>query len=111
VAWLAAVLLAACGEKPAPTPLAHDAYVWQRRWQPALSAALRDSADLVGSWRILAGEIDRQGRFEPIAVERAAIVASGRPAIPVVRIAAPLATLDNAMLVADLVAVRGGWPT
>ena len=111
VAWLAAVLLAACGEKPAPTPLAHDAYVWQRRWQPALSAALRDSADLVGSWRILAGEIDRQGRFEPIAVDRAAIVASGRPAIPVVRIAAPLATLDSAMLVADLVAVRGDWPT
>ena len=63
-------------------PLAHDAYVWQRRWQPALSAALRDSADLVGSWRILAGEVDRQGRLQPIAVDRAAIVASGRPAIP-----------------------------
>ncbi|MBL8425503.1 MAG: DUF3142 domain-containing protein, partial [Candidatus Accumulibacter phosphatis] len=111
VAWLAAVFLAACGEKPAPMPLAHDAYVWQRRWQPALTAALRESADLVGSWRILAGEVDRQGRFEPIAVDRAAIAASGRPAIPVVRIAAPLATLDRAALIADLVALRGDWPT
>ncbi|WP_299065166.1 DUF3142 domain-containing protein [Accumulibacter sp.] len=111
VAWLAAVCLAACGEKPAPMPLAHDAYVWQRRWQPALSAALRDSADLVGSWRILAGEVDRQGRFQPIAVDRVAIVASGRPAIPVVRIAAPLATADDATLIADLVALRGDWPT
>jgi len=111
VAWLAAMLLAACGEKAAPTLIAHDAYVWQRRWQPALSAALRESADLVGAWRILAGEVDRQGPLQPIAVDRAAIAASGRPAIPVVRIAAPLATLDRAALIADLVALRGDWPT
>lgn len=111
MAWLAAVLLAACGEKAEPVPIAHDAYVWQRRWQPALTAALRDSADLVGAWRILAGEVDRQGPLQPIAVDRAAIAASGRPAIPVVRIAAPLATLDRAALIADLVALRGDWPT
>lgn len=108
---LAAVLLAACGEKAAPTPIVHDAYVWQRRWQPALAAALRDAADLVGAWRILAAEVDRQGRWQPIAVDRAAIAASHRPAIPVVRIAAPLATLDRAALMADLVALRGDWPT
>gem|GEM_PF-230171 len=109
VALLAAMLLA-CQEPAVPTLFEHDAYVWQHRWQPALLAALRDSADLLRAWRILAGEVDGRARFRRIAVDPAAITASGRPAIPVVRIAAPLATFDQAALIADLVALRRDWP-
>lgn len=109
VALLAAMLLVACQEQAVPTVLEHDAYVWQRRWQPALLAAMRDSADLLRAWRILAGEVESHARLRRIAVDPAAITASGRPAIPVVRIAAPLATLDQTALIADLVALRRDW--
>ena len=104
------MLLVACQEKAVSTVFEHDAYVWQRRWQPALVAAMRDSADLLRAWRILAGEVEGRARLRRIAVDPAAITASGRPAIPVVRIAAPLATLDQAALIADLVALRRAMP-
>ena len=110
VALLAAMLLIACQEKAVSTVFEHDAYVWQRRWQPALLAAMRDSADLLRAWRILAGEVEGQARLRRIAVDMEAITASGRQAIPVVRIAAPLATLDQAALIADLVALSRAWP-
>lgn len=110
VALLAVMLLAACAEKAGPQALEHEAYVWQRRWSPALAAALRDSADLVRAWRVLAGEVDAGGNFRRLAVDPAALAVSGRPAIPVVRIEAPLATLDRAQLIAGIVALQRDWP-
>lgn len=106
---LAAVLaLCACTPKP-PQPLGHDAYVWQRRWATPVAEALRNSADLVGHWRILAAEVDARGRFRPMPVDLAAVAASGRPAIPVIRIEAPLAGLDHPALAADIAALERTW--
>jgi hypothetical protein len=54
VGWAVALLvllLAACvAEEPAPPrTLAHEAYVWQRQWTPAVDAAVREqSADFSG---------------------------------------------------------------
>lgn len=46
-------LLGACAREPAP-PLPQEAYVWQRQWTPALTAAVRErSADFSGL-RVLA---------------------------------------------------------
>ncbi|HZX32184.1 MAG TPA: DUF3142 domain-containing protein [Rhodocyclaceae bacterium] len=107
---LAAVLaLCACSPRPPQQPLVHDAYVWQRRWAPPVAEALRDSADLVGHWRILAAEVDARGRFRPMPVDLAAVAASGRPAIPVIRIEAPLAGLDRPALIADIAALERAW--
>ena len=55
------LLLAAC-ERNAP-PLPNDAYVWQRRWTPALNHALADSADMLRAWRVLAAELRADGAW------------------------------------------------
>lgn len=99
-------LLAACGSSAPPAGL-HDAYVWQRAWRGAVQQALHESAAMVGVWHVLAGEIDAQGRMQGVAVDFSALSASGRPAIPVIRI-------DGAMLptqdVAPIVALLDRWP-
>lgn len=111
--WIAALataaLLTACSEKP--QSLSHDAYVWQRRWQAPVANALLESADLVQTWRILAAEVDARGRFRRIPVDLAAVAASGRPAIPVVRIEVPLASLEQTALIADIAALQAAWRT
>lgn len=69
-----------------PPPLPQDAYVWQRHWTPALRTALRDDADLMAGWRVLAAETDRHGTLEPVAVDWAALRATHRPLTAVIRI-------------------------
>lgn len=67
-------------------PLPHDAYVWQRIWTPAVTAAASRSADIIRSWRILLAEGDRSGRWTTVAVPWSDILATGRPVIGVIRI-------------------------
>ncbi|WP_428685458.1 DUF3142 domain-containing protein [Reyranella sp.] len=67
-------------------PLPHDAYVWQRIWTPAVTAAASRSADIIRSWRILLAEGDRSGRWTTVAVPWSDILATGRPVISVIRI-------------------------
>ena len=92
-----------------PRSLDHDAYVWQYRWSTPVKAALHDSADLVRAWRILAGEVDAQGRFRKIAVDLDAVAASGRQAIPVIRIEAPLARVDTIGLISEILSLQRDW--
>ena len=67
-------------------PLPHDAYVWQRIWTPAVTAAASRSADIIRSWRVLLAEGDRSGRWTTVAVPWSDILATGRPVIGVIRI-------------------------
>lgn len=67
-------------------PLTHDAYVWQRRWTPAVLDAVRGSADLVRDWRLLLAEADAKGRWTSVTVPWGEVRASGRPIIGVIRI-------------------------
>jgi hypothetical protein len=100
-AFVIAAMLAACGH--APAPLTHDAYVWQRQWTPALREALDSSSDLVGEWRVLAAQADRDGRFHIFAPDRDALARSGRPVVFVLRIDGRLAAFDEAALVSHVV--------
>lgn len=104
---LAMAVLAGCSGKPAP--LAHDAYVWQRRWQTPVTDALRDAADVVQGWRILAAEVDGEGRFRRFPVDLATVARTDRPAIAVVRIEADLASLDQDHLIANIAALQADW--
>lgn len=107
-ALLLAAALAACS--PAPqAPLQHDAYVWQRHWNAPVASALRDSADIVRAWHILAAEVDAGGRLQRIGVDLAAVAASGRPAIPVVRVEAAVATLDARAIADEIARLRQSW--
>ena len=76
---LCSVLVAACG-KTDPA-LDNDAYVWQRRWTPAVTAAMTDSADLVRAWRVLAADVAPDGKWSDATPALPALAAAGRQAL------------------------------
>lgn len=108
--WVLAALalLAACGR--APAPLTHDAYIWQRQWTPALRDAVGQSRDLVHDWRVLVAQASRDGRFQSFAPDRAALAATRRPVILVVRIDGRLASFDSVELRQRITAIAAQWP-
>ena len=90
---LAVLLLCVLGLSQSTSPaslassdLPHDAYIWQRVWKPVVLAAAAHSADIVRTWRVLAAEADRSGRWISVEVPWAALAATGRPVIAVIRI-------------------------
>lgn len=106
-AGLACAWLAAC-QRPS-APLEHDAYVWQRQWNPAVTAALVQSADMVREWRVLAAQSDARGELQSVAVDRAALAATRRPVVLVVRMDGQLPSWDADALLAQVLAVRDAW--
>jgi hypothetical protein len=108
LAWLlAAAAVAACTGRS--TPLANDAYVWQRQWTPALVRAVAEDGSSVRAWRVLAGEMDGQGRWRMFTPDWNALAASGKPVVAVVRIEGQLQQWDEATLLADVQAVLAVW--
>lgn len=109
--WLglaaAMLLLAACSRPP--QALQQEAYVWQRRWMPPVKEALAESAPLLGGWRVLAAEIDREGRLWPIPVDFAALAASGRPVIAVIRVEKTLEGKSADQLADQVFTVVESW--
>jgi hypothetical protein len=89
--------------------LPQDAYIWQRKWTPALRVALKQSADLIHAWRVLAAYSDEGGRLEPVAVDWQALKSSGRPVIAVVRINGQLAQYHDDQLLHDLDGLLSEW--
>jgi hypothetical protein len=109
--WLAVAMacacVAACQHPSAPLP--HDAYVWQRQWNPAVTSALAQSADLIRTWRVLAAQTDARGQLQPVAVDRAALAATHRPVVLVVRIDGQLPQWDADALLAQTLVLRERW--
>jgi hypothetical protein len=106
-ATLAFVLLS--GASASRRALPQDAYIWQRKWTPALRVALKQSADLIHAWRVLAAYSDEGGRLEPVAVDWQALKSSGRPVIAVVRINGQLAQYHDDQLLHDLDGLLSEW--
>lgn len=104
----AAALLSACSH--APAPLTHDAYIWQRQWTPSLRSSVEGSRDIVRDWRVLVAQASPDGRFQQFTPDRAALAASGRPAVLVVRIDGRLARFDAATLREHIAAIVAAWP-
>lgn len=107
-ALLCVALLAACHRAP-PLPDAHDVYIWQRAWRPALGDAITGAADLVRQWRVLAAEVAPDGRLQAMTVDAAMLARAARPVVMVVRIDGQLATLDEAALVRQIAALHARW--
>src|SRR5260370_31450648 len=89
--------------------LPQDAYVWQRKWTPALRVALNQSSDFVHAWRVLAAYSDTGGHLQSVAVDWKALKSSGRPVIAVVRINGQLAQWNDDQLLADLDGLLSQW--
>lgn len=72
-----------------------DAYVWQRRWSPSLTGAIRASAPLLRALRVLAWEWD--GRRAPVvpAVDWALLATTGLQTIATLRIGTTLTGSSN----------------
>lgn len=96
VALLAGIVALVAGAlRPRPAiaiasaALPQEAYVWQRAWTPAVTAAVREQAPGFAALPVLAAEVKWiNGRPEAtrIAVDHAAIQAGGVPAYPVIRV-------------------------
>ena len=106
-ATLAFTLLSGASE--AGRVLPQDAYIWQRKWTPAVHAAVTQSADLVRAWRVLAAYSDEGSRLQTVAVDWKALKNSGRPVIAVVRINGQLAHYDDDQLLGDLQGLLFRW--
>ncbi|PXV58284.1 Protein of unknown function [Dyella jiangningensis] len=106
--WLClAMAVAGCANRPAS--LANDAYIWQRQWTPALLHAMAEDGQPVRAWRVLAGEMDGQGRWRMFTPDWNALAASGKPVVAVVRIEGQLQQWNEAALLADVQSVLATW--
>src|SRR6266851_6051127 len=89
--------------------LPQDAYIWQRKWTPALRVALTKSSDLVHAWRVLAAYSDAGGHLQSVAVDWKALKSSGRPVIAVVRINGQLTQWNDDQMLGDLDGLLSQW--
>ncbi len=106
------LVLAACEPATPPSPntvLPNDAYVWQRRWTPAVTRALADGADAVRSWRVLAAEMRADGVWFEAAPDLAALAASQRPVVLVLRLDGRVNDLPPDQIIARATATLAAW--
>ena len=99
VAILALSLLS--GAAAPDRSLPQDAYVWQRKWTPALRDALAQSSDIVRGWRALAAYSYDGRHLQPVGVDWEVLKGMERPVIAVVRID-QLPRWDDNRLLTDL---------
>lgn len=97
-----------CAAAASPRALPQDAYVWQRKWTPALRVALEQSSDIIRAWRVLTAYSYEGGHLQAVAVDWKALKNTGRPAIAVVRID-QLPRWDDNRLLSDLDDLLSQW--
>ncbi len=105
VLWCA--VLAACS-RPLP-PLPQDAYVWQSDWSASMGEALTASAGAMRAWRVLAATMDGEAGWRAVRVDGAALAATGKPVVMVVRIEGQLVRWDEDRLRGDVLALAARW--
>src|SRR5829696_6390484 len=57
-----------------PTQLSHEAYIWQRAWNPQVRAAIASAPEEISGWRFLAAQTDFEGRLHVFGSDRRATV-------------------------------------
>ncbi len=92
-----------------PRQFPHDAYIWQRQWNPSVVVAMQQSSDLIRVWRVLAATSDSHGHIQPVAVDWAALTRSKRTVIPVVRIEGQLTLWEADTLSDEILNVLALW--
>ena|ERR1700726_8222 len=69
------------GGKAVHRHLPSDAYVWQRRWTPAVAQALEQSRSEIRAWLVLVVEADVRGKWSLASVDWTTLRRSNRPVI------------------------------
>jgi hypothetical protein len=78
----------------AGSPLAQDAYVWQRVWMPAHAEALKNSRTLFSELRVLAAQQHPKEGWVEAHVDLATLAADGRAVRAVIRLDGRLNSLN-----------------
>ncbi len=89
--------------------LPHDAYIWQHRWTPTITAALEQNSDVIRAWRVLVAELDSGGRWWLTSVDSSALRRSGRRVILVIRIDGSRANWDEQRIQSDIDGLIYDW--
>lgn len=92
--------------------LPDDAYIWQRKWTPEVTEAMRVSADLVRGWHVLAAEYVKTGggyRWAHVLPDWRALAAARQPVVAVFRIDGQIAQWDDAQFIASIAATLQTW--
>ena len=117
VCLILSALLSCLGAGFAPSaqaagPLPDDAYIWQRKWTPEVTEAMRASEDLVDTWHVLAAEYGKAGggyRWARALPDWQVLAAARRPAVAVFRIDGQMPQRDEAELMAGIAATLQTW--
>jgi len=109
--WVSVFLLLAIlpGARPTSRKLPHDAYVWQRRWTPAVGAALEQSSDVIRAWRVLIAELNPYGHWSLPVVDSSVLKNSQRPIVLVIRIDGRGISRDEGQTLADIDKLVERW--
>jgi hypothetical protein len=95
--------------KQAKQRLANEAYIWQRQWTPAVSAAVDQSSNIMEGWRVLGAHSNADGHLQQTSPEWATLNRSGKPVILVVRIDGQVVHWDEKTLLSEIQAVLSQW--
>jgi hypothetical protein len=106
VALCLTMLVAACTKPPAQ--LQNEAYIWQRKWTPAVTSALLGSQGFVRTWHVLAAEWDTKDDWTIVSPDWAALAAAHEPVTAVVRIDGQLGDVST-LPVARIVKLADDW--
>ncbi len=107
---LAGACLLLAGSAGGPRTLPSDAFVWQRRWSPALDHAVSEGATLFATWHVLAADIDAAGEVNRTQPDWTVLTAQGHRAVPVIRVEGRIGPSRVAALLAAMPAVLDGVP-
>ncbi len=88
---------------------AQAAYVWQRNWTPAVRAAVARPPAGIDGLRVLAAEVQPDGRIDPVAVDTASLATARLPITLVMRLegSRPIAGLGLSSVVQLAERLRG----
>jgi hypothetical protein len=102
-------LVAQQGPAAEPARLVHDAYIWQRRWTPALAEAVLQSAQHVRRWRVLGAEVSGSGEFLEFRPSPEPLRKAGPQIVVVVRINGQIARWSHDQIATRTVALARRW--
>lgn len=106
---LAGIVILTARKVEAPDLFRTEAYIWQVKGTPALSASMRENADIVHKWRVLAGRMDTHGRWWAAYPLWEILKEIEKPVIAVVRIEGQLRHFDRAVLLERVDSIVTEW--
>ena len=104
---LLALLGAACRQEP--VQMVHEAYIWQRLWNTAVVDAVHQATPAIEQWRVLAAQAHSERGLYQVAPDWAALTASGKSVVAVVRIDGHLGMADAALWAGQIADVWQTW--